>query len=160
LKHLTAILAFSVCALLTSCMSQETATKQPGDEFTRTLPHYTKAALYDKVAAWMSNNAIMSRQQSGAVDDVSASIISHGDTEIAPDGSLAALRVGFTMSVYVKDEAMKIKFTNLRRLYGSQAYDVPINDRFFRSSTGMPYHRAARVRFSSYVQSLSDYIKQ
>ena len=145
---------------MSSCMSEEAATKPPEDEFTRSLPHYTKTALYDKTAAWMLNNPIMSRQPGGAGDDLAATVISYGDTKIAPEGSSIAMRVGFTMSVYVRDEAIDIKFTYLRRLYGSPEYDVPINDVFFRNSTGMPYHRAAQVRFSSFVQSLVDYIVQ
>ena len=141
-------------------MTEEAATKPPGDEFSRSLPNYTKTAIYEKVAAWMLSNPTMSRQPGEAGDDPAASLISYGDTKVAPEGSLAAMRVGFTMSVYVRDEAIEIKFTYLRRLYGSPAYDVPINDIFFRNSTGMPYHRAAQVTFSGYVQSLVKYIEQ
>ena len=141
-------------------MSQESTTKQMSYEFTKSLPNHPQSELHDKVVTWMSNNSILSGPVTGEANSIAGPIVSTGDTQIKPDGTWVNMRLGFTIQVYVKKDNMKITFTNLRRLYGSTLYDTPLNDGFFRTSTGIPYHQAARQRFILVVQSLSDFITQ
>jgi hypothetical protein len=93
-------------------------------------------------------------------DKEAGSIVSNGNTEIKPEGTWVKMPMGFTMSVDVRNEKMRVRFTNLRRLYGSKKVEQPLNDDFFKTSTAVPYQQAAQQTFAALVQNLTDFIER
>jgi len=68
--------------------------------------------------------------------------------------------IGFTMNVDVRNDKIRVRFTELRRLYGSKKFQEPLNDEFFKTRTALAYHQAAHQKFSAIVQSLTYFIEQ
>ena len=105
------------------CMSQQTATKQITHEFVEALPNHSKTEVYDRVVEWVANGLGSEQGGSGYQDREAGSIVLNGNTNITPEGTWVNLKIGFTMNVDVRNEKMRVRFTNLRRLYGSKTYE-------------------------------------
>ena len=128
-------------------------------EFIEGLPNHPKTEVYNRVVRWVANNLKSEQVVSGNQDNASGSIVRNCKTEITPEGSWVNLKMGFTMTVDVKDEKMRVRFTNLRRVYGSLKYEEPLNDDFFTTPTAIPCQQAAHRQFADLVRSLADFIK-
>jgi hypothetical protein len=141
-------------------MSQQSATRQVTHEFTKELPNHPKTEVYDRVIKWIANSSKSERAVPEYQDKEAGSIVSNGNTEIKPEGTWVKMPMGFTMSVDVRNEKMRVRFTNLRRLYGSKKVEQPLNDDFFKTSTAVPYQQAAQQTFAALVQNLTDFIER
>lgn len=146
---------FALCFLAAGCMSQDAATKEPVREFIRDLPNHSETQIRAGVAGWLAAEPLTPRH---STDVQAGTIVSDGDMELRPEGSVVSLKVAYTMSVEVKDNRIRVRFTDLRRLYGSSAYIPEPHDSFFYTSAGSPFQRAARVRFAMLVKSLTGFI--
>ena len=155
----TIVLSYS-CLALSGCMSQESATKQAAHEFVEEFPNHPKTEIYDRVVKWMSKSPKPAGHLNEYQNRDAGSIVRGGDTQITPEGAGVNMRIGFTMSIDVKNDRMRVRFTQLRRLYGSKKYDQAPDDDFFSSPTAVPYQRAAQARFAILVKSLNDFIVQ
>jgi hypothetical protein len=160
MKSEAAILFASACFILSGCMSQQAATKQMTHEFIEELPNHPKTEVCDRVVKWIANSFKSAEAVTEYEDKEVGSIVSNGRTEIKPEGSWVKIPMGYTMNVDVRNEKMRVRFTNLRRLYGSRKFEEPLNDDFFKTSTAMPYHQAAQLRFAAIVQSLTDFVER
>lgn len=160
MKTTLVILISSACLIFSGCMSQQSVTKERTHEFTRELPNHPKTEVYERVVKWIANNSQSARAVPEYQDKEAGSIVSNGNTEIRPESPWVNMPMGFTMSVDVRNEKMRIRFTNLRRLYGSKKVDQPLNDDFFKTATAIPYHQAAQQTFATLVQNLTEFIER
>jgi hypothetical protein len=160
MKIIQTILLSCCGIVLSGCMSQETATKQMAHEFVAEFPHRNKVEIYDRVVRWISNNPKRDGQFDDHQDRDAGSLMYSGDTQIKPEGNGVNMKIGFTMNIDVRNERVRIRFTQLRRLYGSKKFDEVTTDDFFKSSTAVPYQRAAQARFTLLFKSLNDFIVQ
>ena len=154
------ILAASAWFTFAGCMSQQSATRQITHEFIEALPNHPKTEVYDRVVEWVANGLGPEQGGSGCQDREAGSIILNGSTDIRPEGTWINLKMGFTMNVDVRNEKIRVRFTNLRRLYGSKKYEAPLKDDFFATSIALPYQKTAHQRFAALVQDLTAYIGQ
>ena len=153
---LPAILVASACIFFSGCMSPE---GEITHEFINDLPNHPKEEVRDKVVKWIAMSSKSARPVAEYQEKEDCLIVTDGDTEIKPEGDWVTMRMGFTLNVDVRNEKMRIRFTNLRRLYGSKQYDEPLKDEFFESPIAVRYHQAAQLRFNTFVQSLIDFIE-
>ena len=160
MKIIQTILFLYCGVLLSGCMSQETATRQMTHEFVAEFPNRPKLQIYDRVVKWISNNPRREGRQDEYQNRDAGSLTCEGETQIQPEGDGVDMKIGFTMNIDVKNERMRIRFTQLRRLYGSKKFDEATTDDFFKSSIAVPYQRAARARFALLFKSLNDFIVQ
>jgi hypothetical protein len=160
MKTTLVILISFACIIFTGCMSQQSATKERTHEFTKELPNHPKAEVFERVVKWIANSSKSARAAPEYQDKEAGSIVSNGSTQISPESPRVSMPMGFTMSVDVKNEKMRIRFTNLRRLYGSKTVEQPFYDDFFKTPTAIPYQQAAQQTFASIVQDLTDFIER
>jgi hypothetical protein len=153
-----AVVLCGACVVLGGCMSQDTATKEPGQEFIRDLPNHPESEVRAGVVRWFSAESLSVQPGAEHRESEFVTIAGIGGMEIKPEGSWVSLKAAFTMNVDVKDNRIRVRFTDLRRMYGSALYRAESNDLFFDSPTGVPYQRAAQERFITLVKSLTDYI--
>jgi hypothetical protein len=160
LKNPLVLLIASACIILSGCMSQQAATKQTTHEFIEELPNHPKTEVYDRVVKWIGASFKSAKPVSEYQDKEVASIVSYVHTEIKPEGPWVNMPIGFTMNVDVRNQKIRIRFTDLRRLYSSKKFQEPLNDEFFKTPTAIAYHQAAHVKFTAIVQSLTYFIEQ
>jgi hypothetical protein len=158
MKHSHVGVFFGACFLLAGCMSQEAATIQPDPGFIRDLPNHAESKVRASVAVWLADESLSLRPTAEVQKENTAAIVSDGDMILRPEGSWVSLKVAYTMNVDVKDNRIRVRFSNLRRLYGSVSYQAPAIDDFFGSPPGAPFRREARARFITLVKSLTDFI--
>ncbi len=149
---------FALCLLAAGCMSQDAATKEPVREFIRDLPNHSETQIRAGVAGWLAAEPLTPRHSTDVQGDQAGTIVSDGDMELRPEGSVVSLKVAYTMSVDVRDNRIRVRFTDLRRLYGSSAYHPEAPDLFFGTSAGHPFQEAARVKFAMLLKSLTGFI--
>jgi hypothetical protein len=160
MKTVLSILAASAWFSCPGCMSQQTATRQNTHEFIEELPNHPKTEVYDRVVEWVANTLKPEHAEGRYQNREAGSIVLNGNADITPDGAWINLKIGFTMNVDVRNEKIRVRFTNLRRLYGSKKYEEPSRDDFFATSTALPYQQTAHQRFAVLVQDLTAYIEQ
>lgn len=160
MKNTLVILTSSACIILSGCMSQQSATKQTTHEFIEELPNHPKTEVYDRVVKWIGASFKSAKAVSEYQDRDAGYIVSYVNTEIKPEGPWVNMAIGFTMNVDVRNEKIRIRFTELRRLYSSKKFQEPLNDEFFKTRTALVYHQAAQQKFSAIVQSLTYFIEQ
>jgi len=160
LNNTLIMLLSSACILFSGCMSQQSATKETTHEFIEELPNHPKTEVFDKVVKWIGASFKSSKAVSEYQDREVGSIVSYVNTEIKPAGTWVSMPIGFTMNVDVRNDKIRVRFTELRRLYGSKKFQEPLNDEFFKTRTALAYHQAAHQKFSAIVQSLTYFIEQ
>ena len=129
-------------------------------EFVEALPNHPKAEVYERAVKWMAISLISAKPVSEYQDRDYGSIVSYVYTDIKPEGQWVKMPMGFTMNVDVRNEKMRVRFTDLRRCYGSKKFQEPLHDEFFKTPTAVAYHQAAQQKFSAIVQSLTDFIEE
>ena len=154
------LLISSACIILSGCMSQQSATKQPAHEFIAELPNHPRTELYDRVVKWMASSFKSVKPVSEYQDKDAGSIVSYVHTEIKPADPWVNMPIGFTMNVDLRNGRMRVRFTDLRRLYNAKKFQEPLNDEFFKTSTSLAYRQAAHLKFSAIVESLTYFIEQ
>lgn len=152
------VVLFASSFLLAGCMSQVAATKEPVHEFVRDLPNRSETEVRAGVARWSYGESFPIRTATESRESEGGTIVCEGDMEIRPDGSRSPLEVAFTMNIDVKDNRIRVRFADLRRMFGARMYQAASNDAFFKTSTGAPYEKAARLKFAGLVKSLTDSI--
>jgi hypothetical protein len=160
MKSTLVILISSAGIILSGCMSQQSATKQTTHEFIEQLPNHRKTEVYDRVVKWIGASFKSVRTVTEYQDKEVGSIVSYVNTDIKPEGPWVNMPVGFTMNVDVRNEKIRVRFTDLRRVYGSKKFQEPLNDEFFKTSTATAYNQAAHLKFNAIVQSLTYFIEQ
>jgi len=160
LNNTLIMLLSSACILFSGCMSQQSATKETTHEFIEELPNHPKTEVFDKVVKWIGASFKSSKAVSEYQDREVGSIVSYVNTEIKPAGTWVSMPIGFTMNVDVRNDKIRVRFTELRRLYGAKKFQEPLNDEFFKTRTALAYHQAAHQKFSAIVQSLTYFIEQ
>ncbi len=141
-------------------MSQQSATKQTTHEFIQELPNHPKTEMCARVVKWIGASFKSAKPVSEYQDRDAGSIVSYVNTEIKPEGPWVSMAIGFTMNVDVRNEKIRVRFTELRRVYGSKKFQEPLNDEFFKTRTALVYHEAAHQKFIAIVQSLTYFIDQ
>ena len=154
------LLAASAWFTFGGCMSQQTATRQITHEFIEALPNHPKTEVYDRIVEWVANGFGPEQGGSAYQDREAGSIVLDGSTDIRPENTWINLKMGFTMNVDVRNEKIRVRFTNLRRLYGSKKFEAPLKDDFFATLTALPYQKTVHQRFAALVQDLTAYIGQ
>ena len=120
------MLLSSACILFSGCMSQQSATKETTHEFIEELPNHPKTEVFDKVVKWIGASFKSSKAVSEYQDREVGSIVSYVNTEIKPAGTWVSMPIGFTMNVDVRNDKISVRFSELRRLYGSKKYQEPL----------------------------------
>lgn len=149
---------FAACFLLAGCTGQDAATKPPDYGFIRDLPNHSETEVRSRVAGWLSAESLSVRPGTESQEAGAGTIVSDGDMILRPDGSWVSLKVAYTMNVDVKNNRIRVRFSDLRRLYGSVSYQAQGYDAFFKSPSGAPFRKEARERFVTLVKSLTEYI--
>ena len=160
LKNTLVLLISSACVMFSGCMSQQSATKQTTHEFIEELPNHPKTEVYDRVVKWIGASFKSAKTVSEYQDRQVGSIVSYVNTDIKPAGAWVNMPIGFTMNVDVRNERIRVRFTELRRVYSSKKFKEPLIDEFFKTPTALVYHQAAQLKFTSIVQSLTYFIVQ
>ena len=160
MKTTLVILISSACIVFSGCMSQQAATKQATHEFIGELPNHRKTELYDRVIKWIAASFKSAKTVSEYQDGQAGSIVSYVYTDIKSEDLWKPVSIGFTMNVDVRNERIRVRFTQLRRVYGAKTFQEPLNDEFFKTPTGLVYHQAAQLKFGAMMQSLTYFIQQ
>ena len=151
----TVIGTFSlICSLslLSGCASQVPATKDElNHEFILNFPGKTKAQMFDKTSKWIANSFRSAKSVIEYQDKESGSIVGNGNTEIKVEGALIGSTLGFTMNVDIRDERMRVRFVNLKFIFGNSEGSWP--------ETGAA-QRPAQQKFAELVNSLSDFVNK
>jgi hypothetical protein len=159
-KTILVILISSACIICSGCMSQQAATKQTTHEFIEDLPNHRKTEVYDRVVKWIGVSFKSVKTVSEYQDKEVGSIVSYVNTDIKPEDPWVNMPIGFTMNVDIRNERIRVRFTELRRVFGSKKYQESLNDEFFKTPTALVYHQAAQLKFTQIVQSLTYFIDQ
>lgn len=160
MKTILVILISSACIVISGCMSQQAATKQATHEFIGELPNHRKTELYDRVTKWIAASFKSAKTVTEYQDGEAGSIVSYIYTDIKSEVQRANIPLACTMNVDVRNERIRVRFTQLRRVYGAKTFQEPLDDEYFKTPSALVYHQAAQVKFNAMMQSLTYFIQQ
>ena len=153
---------FVTILILIGCAdSQQLTQEQASQEFIREFPSQKKSEIVRKELQWIAENTDAyesTKTVVGPKGDGVDSIISDGTMDLWIGKTAVILKVKFTMTAKVKDYRMRVRFTNLRRWFGSKSFDNRVYDPFFSTTTGLPYQRKAQTDFNAIVERMTSFI--
>ena len=161
MKTIFGVVLVAMIMLLVSCGASQIIQDRLAQEYVKEFPGQTKSQIFDKEMTWIkwvsysfdSTNITVAQQTKST-----GYIIGNGIIDIQPEGTYVTAKVAFTMSVEIKEQKMRVRFTTFRRWYGSKKYDTSIDDGFFRTETGAPYLKELTLEFRALVQSMAQFV--